>query len=334
MCPTVRTVSNGGAAHLPEIERRDHRRPMAGKDASIPIDQSAVEPVRMAEVNTRVFSMNHALPVSLLRATPQPRRTVDRFVCIYADTGDGLQANFRTRYAVFCEETGFEPPDDYPDGLERDDYDGHARHFLVWDRMKRRWAGAMRLIDAGSTRLPSEDIVGVPLAGLADRRRRAVEFSRLCILQDYRQTAEATFDGWIPASSRSDGCAVPVRWRQEDNEVLLRLLRASLAWRPEIEDCYFIVTPALSRVLKRFGIPLTPVGPKVEHRGTRLPFRYEAAAADAGMYDTLSAYAAISDASPPYQTYSRFFDDGADGESAALGVARWSAGRRALGFAA
>ena len=79
------------------------------------------------------------------------------------------------------------------------------------------------------------------------------------------------------------------------------------------------MTPALSRVLKRFGIPLTPVGPKVEHRGTRLPFRYEAAAADAGMYDTLSAYAAISDASPPYQTYSRFFDDGADGESAGVG---------------
>ena len=68
-----------------------------------------------------MFSMNHALPVSLLRATPQPRRTVDRFVCIYADTGDGLQANFRTRYAVFSRETGFEPPDDYPDGLERDD---------------------------------------------------------------------------------------------------------------------------------------------------------------------------------------------------------------------
>ena len=251
--------------------------------------------------------MNHARPGSLLRASLQPRRTVDRFVCIYADTRDGLQANFRTRYAVFCEETGFEPADDYPDGLEQDDYDGHARHFLVWDRMKCRWAGAMRLIDAGSTRLPSEEIVGVPLAGLAERRGRAVEFSRLCILQDYRQTAQSTFDGRMPVSGGSGGEDVPVRWRQEDNEVLLRLIRASLAWRPEIEDCYFVVTPALSRVLKRFGIPLTPVGPKVEHRGTRLPLRMDVAAADAGMYESLAAYAAIADRSPAYQPYTSFF---------------------------
>jgi hypothetical protein len=134
----------------------------------------------------------------------------------------------------------------------------------------------------------------------------------------------------MPGSGGSGGEDVPVRWRQEDNEVLLHLIRASLAWRPEIEDCYFVVTPALARVLKRFGIPLTPVGPKVQHRGTRLPFHMDVAAADAGMYETLSAYAAIAERSPPYQTYSRFFNDGAEVTTNAPGTVRWHAQGLAL----
>lgn len=232
---------------------------------------------------------------------------IDRFVCVYADTPEARQHHYRLRYRVFCEETRFEDPDSFAEEAEYDRYDEHARHFLVWDRHDRQWAGAIRLVHASSTRLPSEDIVGVPLEGLDERRSRAVECSRFCILARYRRTVRSTFYGLYQAEGSPRGAAVPVLYRQEDNDVPLRLFHASLNCRPEVEHCYFIVTPALSRGLSRLGMPLIQVGPPVEHRGKRIPYRYEVEAAEQQMLKATQAFAAIAEASPPYIPYSALF---------------------------
>lgn len=231
---------------------------------------------------------------------------VDRFVCLLADTDEARQCHFALRYRVFCEETGFENPEAFPDGAERDRYDPYARHFIVWDRYKQQWAGAMRLVDASSTVLPSEELASAPLDGLEERRARAVEFSRLCILAEYRQTSRSTFYGLFHPEGRHQADPYPVLYRQEDNDVLLRLLGASFGWRPQIEYCYFIVTAALSRVLTRFGIPLTKVGSPLEHRGVRIPFRYDVREAEEGMLETLPGYASIAETSRHYVRYSDY----------------------------
>ena len=248
------------------------------------------------------MNLNQAIAKSFQTASHLP--IIDRFVCVYADTAEARQHNFHVRYKVFCEETRFENPSHFPDQAEHDRYDDHARHFIVWDRLKQQWAGSMRLVSATSTTLPSEDIVGAPLSGLDERRPRSVEFSRLCILNEYRRTPQSIFyDRYRPKSSTYQD-EFPVLYRQEDNEVLLRLIRASLAWLPEIEHCYCIATLALSRVLKRFGIPNTQVGEPIEHRGTRIPFRYDVRKAEEGLLATLPGFANIVESSSPYIRYS------------------------------
>lgn len=231
---------------------------------------------------------------------------VDRFLCIHADTHEAKQHHYALRYKVFCEETGFENSNAFPLNVERDQYDDYARHFIVLDRLKRQWVGAMRLVDASAITLPSEEIAG-SLNGLDDTRGCAVEFSRLCISSEYRSTTQAV----IPHSNEEMTGLVqhgrfPTEYKQADNDVLLRLLRASFAWRPEVEYCYFIVTKALSRVLRRFGIPLEQVGHPVEHRGMRIPFRYDVSQADWKMRETLSSFSEMVERSPPYINYSDF----------------------------
>lgn len=236
------------------------------------------------------------------------RRAVDRFVCVLADTPEARQQHFAVRYRVFCEETGFENPDAFPNKAEHDRYDSHAKHFMVWDRQQQQWVGAMRLVDASSTRLPSEEIFGAPLDGLDERRSRSAEFSRLCILREYRRTTQATFFGVYRPEGGNPAESFPVLYKQADNEVLMRLLRASFAWRPAIEHCYFIVTGALARILMRLGIPLTQVGQAVEHRGKRIPFRYEVKEALEGMQQATAEFASIVDTSPAFVAYSDFVD--------------------------
>ena len=235
---------------------------------------------------------------------------IDRFVCILADTDEARRLHHQVRFRVFCEETGFEDPDAFPDQIEQDRYDQHARHFIVWDRQQQRCAGAMRLVDAARTTLPCQDFAAAPLDHLAPERHRSVEFSRLCILSDYRRTTAArALDDYQPQGA--DATAV-VSFRQYDNDVLLRLLRASFVWAPRVQYCYFIVTAALARVLSRFGIPLTQVGQPLEHRGTRIPYRYEVEAAEAGMQHTLSGFAALAASSDAYVTASDFFSGRSD----------------------
>lgn len=233
---------------------------------------------------------------------------IDRFVTVLADTAKAREIHFRIRYQVFCEETKFEDTERFPEGMERDSYDANAHHFIVWDRSERRWVGAMRLVDAGRTRLPSEDICPFPLIDLERYRPRIVEFSRLCILRDCRHTPSAvTFGLYRPEGSKSKDL-IPVFYRQNDNEILLRLLYATFDWSQDngFEFCYGIITPALSRILGRLGIPLTPVGDRIKHRGTRTPYRYKAREAKAGMANTLTSFARMTANSVGYVAYSDF----------------------------
>jgi N-acyl amino acid synthase of PEP-CTERM/exosortase system len=231
---------------------------------------------------------------------------LNRFETILADSARARTIHYQLRYKVFCEETGFEHADRFPDRLERDEYDQFASHFLVWDRLEGEWAGAMRLVAASSTHLPCEKICSSPLKGLEPRRPRTVEFSRLCILRKYRRTLSATQFGTHRPYGHPEATPVPVVFRQTDNEVLLRLLRASYGWghRTSVRYCYFIITPALARILTRLGIPLKAVGKQIEHRGIRIPYRYNMLVAERGMIEANPQFAKIIRTSRSFIPYS------------------------------
>ena len=48
------------------------------------------------------------------------------------------------RYKVYCEERGFEKPEDHPDGLERDEYDEYSVHFAAIEKGTQEVVGTIR----------------------------------------------------------------------------------------------------------------------------------------------------------------------------------------------
>ena len=233
---------------------------------------------------------------------------INRFETVLADTPTAKDIHYQVRYKVFCEETGFEEAARFPDAKEQDAFDADATHFIIWDRLEREWIGAMRLVSAAAQRLPCEAICGQPLRDLASRRRTAVEFSRLCVLAKHRKTERAFKFGLLARDGQQTGKETSAFFRQEENEIFLRLLRASFAWgrQHKIDHCYFIINRALTRLLKRFGIPLRVVGEAVEHRGMRTPQSYNVHEAEAGMRETLPGFARLLDNAAPFVTYSEF----------------------------
>src|SRR4051795_2391242 len=71
---------------------------------------------------------------------------------------------FRIRFQVYCIDNAFEDPDDNPDGLETDGYDGHSVHSLLTQRSTGNAIGTVRLVlplDGGERRpLPMQRIAG------------------------------------------------------------------------------------------------------------------------------------------------------------------------------
>ena len=64
------------------------------------------------------------------------------FRLLPANTPELLREVYRMRYEVYCLEMGFERPEQFPDGLERDDYDRRARHCLLQHRATGLYAAA------------------------------------------------------------------------------------------------------------------------------------------------------------------------------------------------
>jgi N-acyl amino acid synthase of PEP-CTERM/exosortase system len=242
-----------------------------------------------------------------------------RFQTVLADTPHSRRISFRLRYQVFCEETGFEDPTRFADKLEQDIYDAASTIFLVWDRLTATWAGTMRLVDARKSALPSETICWPdPLLDIDRNRSGAAEFSRLCIPPEFRRIQQATYFSAAKPGGPGQKSAIPVL-RQEDDEILLRVILGFIAWAQDngLAHCYFLISSALTRVLKRLHVPLVVAGPEVEHRGMRRPYKTHIATALQEMKDNLPRVSRILAHSEPYLTFSTF-DRGTGGSSSAV----------------
>src|SRR3569832_697528 len=70
----------------------------------------------------------------------------EHFEVVLADDECSRRIHYQLRYQVFCLDTGYEDPDAFPDGEEKDEWDQNAVHFLVRERETQQWVAAMRLV--------------------------------------------------------------------------------------------------------------------------------------------------------------------------------------------
>ncbi len=202
-----------------------------------------------------------------------------RFDVFLADTELSRRIHYQIRYRIFCIDTGFEDPTTFQLSEEKDEWDEHSAHFLVREKSTGQWVATMRMVLPCERPFPVEALCNLRTSGQIERQREvSCEISRLCMVKRYRgrqgragkqrlalinSTGSAGFD--VISSGLN---------RREEPEIMLGLLRAAFAYSQEqgIRYWYFLITPALARMVSRLGITLEKIGDDVNHRGIRSPY--------------------------------------------------------------
>ncbi len=208
----------------------------------------------------------------------------DRFQVFLADDPESRRLHFRLRYRIYCEERGYEEPDLFPNRLERDDADDHASHFLVRDRESGEWVAAMRLVLPGAVPFPIRSHCGLDDAG-ADPQvpwTRCGEISRLGVVRQQPGTRRTGPAG----STAKAGVAA-----RNLPEVMFGLFRAAYHHcnRLGLEHCLWMSTAGMVRLLRRFDLPMRPIGESCRFRGVRHPYIIDVEAFWQGMVHATAA---------------------------------------------
>ena len=179
------------------------------------------------------------------------------FRTVTGEDPDLLRIAHRLRYQVYCVEKGFEQASDHADRLERDEYDAHATHGVLLDRVTQEAVGTVRLI------LPVADAIdeSFPI-------QQVCPDSRLRKLLPLRSTAEISRLG-ITRQCKGDPARV------SRNSPLMRLGLIQMAVRMSVQNgithwCA-IIEPTMVRMMAAIGLYVQPVGGLVEYHGWRQP---------------------------------------------------------------
>ncbi len=191
---------------------------------------------------------------------------------VKAASGKALEDVFKLRYRIYCEERGFEKPEDHPGGIERDCYDDHSVHFAAIN-------GDSGVI--GTARIILDSIDGFPIekhcridAGVPPiERKKLAEISRLAVSRDFRRRAEDNFvyDG-IGACPPNFPPNIDDRRRR--HEIVIGLYKCIYveSKRIGLTHWYTAMSRGLYLLLDRMGIPFKSIGPVIDYHGIRSPY--------------------------------------------------------------
>jgi N-acyl amino acid synthase of PEP-CTERM/exosortase system len=180
------------------------------------------------------------------------------FNVIPANTPELREKAYRLRYQVYCCENQYEHPNEHPLQMETDEYDCRSIHSLVIDRTTGESTGTVRLIlpdtKSPGTGLPIEQTCNHSLPENI-RRDSTAEISRFAISKKMRKKI-------------GEDCPKDLKCA-----IALGLMReiVQISMRNAITDWLAVMEPSLLRLLCRFGIYFTPIGPLVEYHGVRQP---------------------------------------------------------------
>lgn len=203
------------------------------------------------------------------------------FKIVPADTEALRQEVYRIRYAVYCRELQYENENDFPDGLESDQYDPHSRHCLLYHRPSSRYAGCVRLVLANPTHPHSAFPFETACRGHLHttevdpsrlNRHSFGEISRLAVLGSFRRRkGEQNVPGGIIPPPQPAG---DVERRVFPHIALgLDLAAASVGLLAGLDSVFAMMELRLARRLKHYGIVFRQVGEIVDHHGQRGPFQ-------------------------------------------------------------
>lgn len=205
------------------------------------------------------------------------------FYVVRADTPALREEVYRLRYEVYVREFAYEPEENFPDRMERDDYDEFSVHCLVRHRATGMAAGTVRMVCTNpadrhaplpferyclsSLRRDQFDPARVP-------RHSIGEVSRLAILQHFRRrlTDERKPFSISPEQVKAIESAEHGRDNFPILPVSLFLISSALMMSEGVHNAIAMMEPRLARLLRRFGLPVTQIGEVIDYHGPRAPF--------------------------------------------------------------
>lgn len=155
---------------------------------------------------------------------------------------------FRIRYRVYCLERNYERPEDYPYGLEIDEYDPYSIHFISY--MRSYPVGTVRLILPNPNGFPVEKYCNVEMRTLCSDTSKVAEISRLAVSSDIAKKLS------IHKTKFTLG--------------LLRELCHTVS-RLNISCLLVAMGTGLDRLLNRCGMRFIKIGGPVDYHGIRIP---------------------------------------------------------------
>lgn len=200
----------------------------------------------------------------------------DYFVVVEATTPEMIAAVLRLRYLVLCVEHAWLDPAEYPDGMERDDYDDRALYTVLIHRRSGDVVGSVRLV----LPVPGQGVDSLPITELADpsahlllRRlipASAAEISRYSVSKTFRRRLGEDFYADVSLVTQAEQVRME---RRVMPHVTLGLLRGlyNLSVRHGVTHLCAVMEPALIRLLARIGVRFEPIGPAVQFHGVRQP---------------------------------------------------------------
>jgi N-acyl amino acid synthase of PEP-CTERM/exosortase system len=204
------------------------------------------------------------------------------FYVTYATTEAQRELAYRIRYQVYCREFRYEREEDYPDQMERDEYDDQAWHCILMHKLSDSAVGCVRLIgpceEGPTSLLPFErscsHALNEQIFDLSTLPRDSFgEISRLAVLQNFRRRKS---DEKKPISfpdqqmlAKSGRSHFPLISISLSLGILSMLLNSGLKYG------FAMMEPRLTRMLKRYGIVFNQIGDVTDHHGMRGPFVIE-----------------------------------------------------------
>ena len=188
---------------------------------------------------------------------------------------------FSVRYQVYCQEYGYEPIERFPDRCECDNADLRSVSVVAYYRATGMPVGCYRLLfaDPGHVDDPFhlEEVCfqrqpgSIPERGTS--RMGCAEISRFCILAPVRRFTR-TADCQPPAGIDS------ARWQAEaprrlNLAGLMWLSAAHLAVHLRLDYILALMEPRLQIACRNLGFTFPPIGPAVDFRGQRVPYRID-----------------------------------------------------------
>ena len=185
-----------------------------------------------------------------------------------------LNEVYKLRYKVYCDEWGFERPEDHPGGIERDEFDEHSVHFVAIRKDNQQLVGTTRIIFHSKLGFPIEEHCHINDDILKFDKSHWGEISRLAVSKEFRKRVgdDSIYKNDDPLLYNVNS---PYKEkRKNENQIVIGLYRC--IYRESLDSrlthLYAVMAKGLFLLLHRIGISFMQAGPGIEYHGIRTPY--------------------------------------------------------------